>query len=155
MGRTPLYFRCSIVALIEALGEPGRKIRNGDAELLHTVAFAHSDSAGFESLEIRRDAVWRTDLVLSTVSATDAPRLIVHGHKTCTQRTLNLAREIDERLFPLQRKDRDLIGRQAMMEPEHDAGVIFIWLFVVRVGQKSEDRSVHAGGWLDHFWANS
>ena len=57
--------------IFELFGEVVDEAVDGQADLRHSVAFAHGYATVFESVEVNGDAVWRADFVLTTISLAD------------------------------------------------------------------------------------
>lgn len=66
--------------IFELFGEIVDEAVDGQANLRHSVAFAHGYATVFESVEVNGDAVGRADFVLAAVSLADGSgRIVVAG----------------------------------------------------------------------------
>ncbi len=134
--------------IFELFGEVVNEAVDGQANLRHSVAFAHGYATVFESVEVNGDAVGRADFVLTAVSLADGSGRIVVAGKVLGEFDIEFFRFLVE-LF-LQGKHGNFDGCERVVQVKHDSRVVFTDLFfVVRVAEERKEHAVCAEGRLD------
>ena len=108
-----------------------------------------------DGVEVERDAVRRTDLVLAAVALADRAGLVVVDHEFLGKLVVELHRGTGEHVLLGKRQDRGLEGGECGVEVQHDAHVVVALLvladdlLIVGVAQDREHAALHAERRLD------
>ena len=108
-----------------------------------------------DGVEVERDAVRRTDLVLAAVALADRAGLVVVDHEFLGKLVVELHRGTGEHVLLGKRQDRGREGGECGGEGQHDAHVVVALLvladdlLIVGVAQDREHAALHAERRLD------
>ena len=147
-NRWRFVLRFILRLILELLGEVVDEAVDGQADLRHSVAFAHGYATVFESVEVNGDTVGRADFVLTAVSLADGSGRIVVAGKVLGKFDIEFFCFLVELL--LQGKHGNFDGCERVVQVKHDSRIVFADLFfVVCVAEECEEHAVCAEGRLD------
>ena len=98
----------------------------------HAVAFTHGYGVVVKGVEVNRHAERSADFVLTAVTFADACAFVVRAGKVLLKHTVNFRRFV-AKLFLLQRKHRNLIRRESVMQMQNNTGIAVDFFLVIGV----------------------